>query len=120
MEYIEKAKYELIMSLKNNEPQNIIDFLKQYYTDMIKIVSQTNNKILKKKVNYVLNFYDSFEELNKKESFIFTDKTKLIEFYEKYKETGKNITISEFHDINPENNFRPNIEININNWLNNK
>jgi hypothetical protein len=30
MEYIEKAKYELIMALKNNEPQNIIDFLNKY------------------------------------------------------------------------------------------
>jgi len=119
MEYIEKAKYELIMALKNNEPQNIIDFLNKYYTDMVNIISGNNN-LLNKKINYVLNFYSSTEDINRKESFIFTDKTKLIEFYEKYKETGKNITILEFHDINPENNFRPNIEINIDNWLNNK
>ena len=42
MEYIEKAKYELIMALKNEEPKDIVVVSRDYYKDMVNIVSIKN------------------------------------------------------------------------------
>ena len=71
MEYIEKAKYELIMALKNNESKDIIDFLKQYYTDMVNIVSKNKDDLCKANTKYILNFSD-VSNTDRKESFVFS------------------------------------------------
>jgi hypothetical protein len=118
MEYIEKGKYELLMSLRNNESTEVIDFLRKYYDDMIKIVSLTYkneliHKVDVKIVKYILNFY--YEDSGKN-SFGFSNQQKLIEFYEKNKNKIK-ITVIEIHDLDPEDIFRPNIEEDINEWL---
>jgi hypothetical protein len=116
MEYIEKAKYELIMALKNNESKDIIDFLKQYYTDMVNIVSKNKDDLHKTNTKYILNFSD-VSNTDRKESFVFSNKEKLQEFYVKYNMEATCITVLELHDIDPENNFRPNTEIDIDKWL---
>jgi len=117
MEYIEKGKYELLMALRNNESVEVINFLKKYYDDMIKIVTLTykNDLIHKddvKNVKYILIFC---EESGEKNSFFFSKQQNILEFYEKYKD--KKFTITEIHDIDPENIYRPNVEEDINIWL---
>ncbi len=120
MEYIEKAKYELIMALKNEESKDIIEVSRQYYKDMVNIVS-ANKDNFKNNIKYILTFNTgSIEGTDDRNNFIFTNEAKMIEFYEKYKQKGKYITVLEVHDIDPENNFRPNTEIHIDTWLHNK
>ena len=124
MEYIEKAKYELLMALRNNENECVTDFLKKYYDDMIKIVTLTykNDLIHKddiKEAKYILNFY--YDGSEQKYSFMFANQEKLVEFYEKYKNKEiQKISVIEVHDLNPENIFRPNIEEEINEWIQRK
>ena len=118
MEYIEKAKYELIMALKNNESKDIIDVSREYYKDMVNIISANKDNLCKNNIKYILTF--NTEDTCERDSFVFTNETKMLEFYEKYKEKGKYISVLEIHDTDPENIFRPNMEINIDNWLRNK
>ena len=121
MEYIEKAKYELIMALTNNESKDIIDISREYYKDMVNIVSANKDNFkenFKNNIKYILTF--NTEDNYERDSFVFTNETKMLEFYEKYKEKGKYISVLEIHDTDPENNFRPNMEIHIDNWLRNK
>lgn len=124
MEYIEKAKYELIMALKNEEPKDIVDVSREYYKDMVNIISANKDNFkdsFKNNIKYILSFNTgTIEGTDERNNFIFTNETKMLEFYEKYKEKGKYITVLEVYDIDPENNFRPNTEIHIDNWLHNK
>lgn len=124
MEYIEKAKYELIMAIKNEESLEIINILKQYYSDMVKIVSVTyhQNLINKddiKKIKYILNLHN-YENSEKTNSFIFSDSVKLMEFYDKNNDKSNNVTVLELYDIDPENNYRPNIEEKYDVWKSKK
>lgn len=122
MEYIEKAKYELIMALKNEESKDIVDVSREYYKDMVNIVS-ANKDNFKNNIKYILSFNaGTVEDTYERDSFVFTNEAKMLEFYEKYKEKNKVkcITVLEVHDIDPENNFRPNTEIHIDTWLHNK
>jgi len=114
MEFIEKAKYELIMAIKNEECAEVITVLRQYYTDMVKIVCGNTDIIHNTCSKYVLFFQ------NNSESFIFSNETKLLEFYEKYKIKDQEVGILEIHNIDPENNFRPNTQIHIDTWMKNK
>ena len=114
MEYIEKAKYELIMAIKNEECAEVITFLKQYYNDMVKIVSGNADILHNTCSKYVLFFNN-----DRSESFIFSNEAKLLEFYEKYKNEDRDVSILEMHNIDPENNFRPNTQIHIDMWKKN-
>lgn len=117
MEYIEKAKYELIMGLKNNESKEIIEVLNRYYKDMINIMLKIPIEEIKPNCKYLLKCKNVIEEKDKIEIFSFTNEEKILEFYNKYKDKYKNFYIIEIHGIDPENNFRPNMEIEIENWL---
>ena len=121
MEYIEKAKYELIMAIKNNETKEVIDFLRQYYDDMVKICSLTygeHKMVNNQNVKYILNISE-LDEINSF-CFMFSDENSLIDFCEKYKKNDMKITVTEVHNINPENNYRPNFEEKYDVWLQNK
>ncbi len=110
------------MALKNEENKDIIDVLRQYYKDMVDIATSSKDSLYKNNVKYVLSFetVEGTVSSNEKYSFVFTNENKLIEFYEKYKHKGEYISVLEMHDIDPENNFRPNFETHIDTWLHNK
>ena len=119
MEYIEKAKYELIMALKNSENSEIVDVLRQYYQDMVNIVTSNKDNLCKNNIKYILTFNTgSIEGTDERESYVFTNEEKMTDFYKKFKHYGKYVTVLEIHDINPENTFRPNIEKHIDTLLN--
>lgn len=116
MDYIEKAKYELILALKNNESQNVINVLQQYYNDMVNIVKDNCNftkKNNKQQVKYVLSchFYDDDED---SKYYFFTSETKLIEFYKSNNKPDYS-TIIEVSNIDPTNIIEFSSEIEMKN-----
>lgn len=119
MEYLEKTKYELIMALKNEENEQVINFLKEYYNNLIKIITMKNNIFENElSVKYILSIIK--KEDNEAQKFCFTTKHNVLDFYEKkIKEIidYERITIIEIHDINPDGIYRPNLEQNFHEWL---
>lgn len=121
MEYIEKAKYELIMAIKNEENSTVIDFLQQYYNDMVNLANilykNNNSNILNQSTRFLLKIYEN-ESLPS--CFIFSDEKLLLEFHDKYNKHDNRITVLELHNLDPENNYRPNFEESFEIWVQNK
>jgi hypothetical protein len=109
MDYIEKAKYELIMGIKNEESKEVIDVLSKYYNDVVEIVKDSSsvfkyNKIKGNTVNnipkFMLTLHSAIDTSpNESEKFFFSDEQKVIQFYEKYNLKSRQITILEIENI---------------------
>jgi hypothetical protein len=103
MEYIEKAKYELIMALQNDESQVIIDVLKQYYTDIVNIVN--NSSCIYKDYEYITNpkyiLMIHCENSVDNKIYYFSCKDKLLNFYNSYVTKDQVINIIKLDKINP-------------------
>lgn len=125
MDYIEKAKYEIIMALKNKEDIEIIDFLKQYYKDMVDILKNEFKNIMITKSSssketrnrFLLKIYKEDENI----SFLFSSEKKLLDFFERYQnisdiETCSLITVSQINLLDPENFKQQITEIEITKW----
>ena len=108
MEYLEKAKYELILGLQNEEKNEVIKVLQQYYNDMVKILTYNPIKNNEKCYpNYILNIHEDNNELK---SFFFTCERKMYDLYDKIKDENENkiITFTKIENIDPENTYIPN------------
>ena len=82
MEYLEKAKYELILGLKNKEDANVLNVLQQYYNDVNNIVSK--NLLLKKKE---LKFVVISNNNSNIKLYFFSDETHMNTFIDKFKDS---------------------------------
>lgn len=98
MEYIEKAKYELLLALKNNESENIISVLKQYYNDMVNIVCMSSN--IDKK--YIYENHAKYILMKSDKIYFFSCKDKMINFYHIHIKPDDNISIIKLDKMNPE------------------
>jgi len=107
MDYLEKAKYELILGIKNEESTDVISVLNQYYNDMVKLLLHNTNDMkhhTDKHAKYVLYIHNDDKSIN---SFFFTSKKRMDEFYEMNKDKDKIISFSSIENIDPEDVFRP-------------
>lgn len=97
MEYLEKAKYELIIGLQNKEESKIIDVLQQYYNDVNNIISKNNSLLEKKSHKFMVicteknkitseNIDNHSFIINNIKIYFFSDDYKMNLFMETYKE----------------------------------
>jgi len=102
MDYLEKAKYELILGIKNEESSDVINVLNQYYNDMVKLLLNSNNVIKQPLPRYVLHVHSNDKRIN---NFFFTSEKKMNEFFENIKDTDSTISFSLIGNIDPEDKF---------------
>lgn len=119
MNYIEKAKYELILGIKNKEDEQVLEVLKSYYSDIVDIIKNNKNTELedKKEIKFILNVYKD-EKHSSCERFFFTDKNKVIHFYNNSLpyEDFHIITINIVENIDSELYHKSSKEIPYENW----
>lgn len=105
MEYLEKAKYELILGLKNKEDANVLNVLQQYYNDVNNIVSKNyllfNKKELKFVVMTIDNKISSYFKL-----YFFSDENQMNTFMDKYKDS-QIISYNIIKEIDPVDDTNP-------------
>ena len=99
MEYLEKAKYELILGIKNKEDNNIIDVLKKYYDDVNNIISK-NDSLYNKKHKFVVACKKINDDNNDIKLFLFSEEHHMHSFMSKYKDSYK-FTYNYIKDIDP-------------------
>jgi len=107
MDYLEKAKYELILGIKTEESSEIIEVLKQYYNDMVKLLLNDIYSIkehTEKHAKYVLYVHNDEKNIS---SFFFTSEKNMKYFYDTIKDNNKIISFSSIEHIDPEDIYRP-------------